>query len=75
MVLRGKFQIFKDDNQTPDAKSISYDFDIIRTDGEIFRVVGNWLPFRQWLCATWQLPRQMAERLRAVGRTWQNWAR
>lgn len=40
MVLRGKFQLFDDDPRTPDTQNISYDFDMVGSDGTVVRFNG-----------------------------------
>lgn len=41
LVLRGKFELFNDDPQTPDTQSQSYDFNMISTSGEIYHLTGR----------------------------------
>ena len=34
MVLQGNFQLFNDDPRAPNTKNLTYDFDMVSTDGE-----------------------------------------
>lgn len=34
MVLQGSFQLFNEDPRAPDTKNLTYDFDMVSTDGE-----------------------------------------
>ena len=57
MVLRGKIRLFDNDPRTPDTKNISYDFDMVGTDGERFhfngyQVVDPSIAFGPW--RTWK---------------------
>src|SRR5438045_1697193 len=40
MVLRGDFQLFNKDVRTPDTKNLTYDFDMVGTDGQIVHFNG-----------------------------------
>lgn len=40
MVLRGRFQLFNQDQRTPDTRNLSYDFDMISTHGEVIHFNG-----------------------------------
>jgi hypothetical protein len=57
MVLRGTLQLFNDDPRTPDTKNISYDFDIVSTNGQMFhfhgyKVIDSSIAFAPW--RTWK---------------------
>ena len=41
LVLRGEFQLFNKDPQTPDTQNLSYNFDMISTSGEVYKFSGK----------------------------------
>ena len=41
LVLRGKFQLFNKDPETPDTENLSYNFDMISTSGEVYKFSGK----------------------------------
>ena len=41
LVLRGKFQLFNEDPETPDTENLSYNFDMISTSGEVYQFSGK----------------------------------
>ena len=56
MCLRGTFQLFNDDKRTPDTTNLTYEFDMVGTDGSVLHFSGHKLvtpsvsgsPLRTW---------------------------
>ena len=60
MVLRGKFKLLENDPRTPDTKNMSYHFDMVSTNGEMYHCYGYKIvdssiafdPMQCWKAAT-----------------------